>query len=532
MLSAEEFEQYWNEWSARELVNYKESFRNNTPKKKYLKKGYTHFDLRFWFPERHGEIKQILLDKLKYFNRTHKRMDNWAFAPFLKILIKTPRYKFQEEEEKYDLETKTRPISFSSHIDSLIFGFYAYVLGRMYEQYIVANEFDECVLAYRTDLGGKCNIQFSKEVFDQIKKKGPCTAIALDIKGYFDHIDHATLKEKWEKIISGKLPPDKKKLPPDQYKIYKALTAYSYISKNRILKRYNIRLDKLSKKPKTLLDLVPEKKDFEKFDLLRSDKLVVKNKAIHVKTKKPIGIPQGSAMSALLSNIYLLDFDRDLYNKSKAEGFIYRRYCDDILIICDSENAVKLQEFVIDKIDQEYFLEIQSKKTVIVEFRQNSKGVIRGFNKKKLLAAHVTTDKTNEGSFYKSLQYLGFEFNGQDIFIRGSSLSRYYRKMKGRIAKTVAMAYSDNAKGSKIWKEQLFHRYTHLGKRNFLSYAYNASKATYKNSQGQSKPGMDSPAIRKQLAKHFYLLIRSLQIRNERQFALKNAAGDEPIFKQ
>ena len=57
----------------------------------------------------------------------------------------------------------------------------------------------ECILAYRSDLG-KCNIQFAKEAFDQVRKRGECTAIALDIKGYFDNIDHETLKEKWQTI--------------------------------------------------------------------------------------------------------------------------------------------------------------------------------------------------------------------------------------------------------------------------------------------------------------------------------------------
>lgn len=119
-----------------------------------------------------------------------KQKSNWSFSPFIKILVKTPRFKYQETEGEYELETKIRPICFASHMDSLIFGFYSFCLTRKYEEYIERNGFSDCVLAYRSNLGGKCNIQFSKEVFDYIRSKGDCTAIALDIKGYFDHIDH------------------------------------------------------------------------------------------------------------------------------------------------------------------------------------------------------------------------------------------------------------------------------------------------------------------------------------------------------
>ncbi len=506
------FEEYWDKWSSQEESNYKLSNSGSGKQvRKYLKKGYTHFDLRFWFPERKGELKAILKGGLKVIHKKHKKEEWWAFDPFLKILLKTPRYKYQIEGN-YDLETKIRPICFASHIDGLIFGFYAHALTRVYETYIARAGFENCVLAYRSNLGGKCNIQFSKEVFNEIK--GECTAIALDIKGYFDHIDHNILLEKWSKILG-------EKLPEDQFKLYKALTRYSYVSKNSILKKYKIDLKKLEKPPETLLDFVPGNKDYQKFQQLRDDKLIVTNNKKD-KNGRMIGIPQGSGMSALLSNVYLIDFDNDLNDKAEKEGFFYRRYCDDILIVCDSSQAQALQKFTIDKISKEYFLEIQDKKVELTEFRNNSKGVLRAFNKKKLLKdGIVSTNSTNEQFYYKNLQYLGFEFNGKDIFIRSSSLSRYFRKMKGRIVKTVMMAYSKNGKDDKIWKEQMFNRYTHLGKRNFLTYAYNASKEKYRNSNNEEKDGMNSPAIRKQVSRHVTILQNALTQKNNQRFEYK-----------
>lgn len=525
MFTREEFENYWQSWSLIEEANYSHTKDSQgTSKRVYLKKGYTHFDHRFWFPERKEEIKRILKNGLRVAG-TKGSTRWWSFAPFLKILLKTPRFKDQGSDEGYDLETKIRPISFASHIDSLIFGFYSFALTKVYEKYLTAHGFGDCVLAYRSDLNGKCNIQFSKEVFDEVKRRQNCTAIALDIKGYFDHIDHIILKEKWAKVLG-------EKLPDDQYKIYKALTQYSYVSKSSILKKYGIIYKKLKKSPQTLLELIPGSKDYEKFDRLRQDKLIVTNNKVNKTTKRMAGIPQGTGMSALLSNIYLIDFDQDLYQKSIEEGFLYRRYCDDIIVVCDSDKALELQKFIIQKIQTECLLTIQDKKVELTEFAKNSAGNVRAFNKKKMIEAGIQwPTEDQERYFYKSLQYLGFEFNGQDIFIRSSSLSRYYRKMKGRIVKTVIMAYNPDSKSDRIWKEQLFHRYTHLGKRNFLKYAYNASKAEYTNSAGEIKEGMDSPAIRKQLRRHFDILMRTLATKNNQRYLAKKLKG-KPVDKK
>lgn len=523
MFTKEEFEEYWKGWSEQEESNYKTT-KNNSGKdsKKYLKKGYTHFDNRFWFPERKDEIKNILKSGLRQYNKKHKRDEWWAFSPFLKILLKTPRYKYQQSEGHYDLETKIRPICFASHIDGLIFGFYAYALTKKYEAYIEQEGFNDCSLAYRSNLDGKCNIQFAKEVFDEVKHRGNCSAIALDIKGYFDHIDHTILKEKWTKVIGDKL-------PQDQYKLYKALTEYSYVSKNSILKKYNVDLKELkkeNKQPNTLLELVPGNKDYEKFQRLRDDRLIVTNNKPDKDTGRKFGIPQGSGMSALLSNIYLIDFDKDLNEKAKNEGFFYRRYCDDILIVCDSDKAESLQKEIIKKIAKEYHLEIQDKKVELTEFRPNSKGQIRAFNKKKEIKSGISlTNSNNEKLFYKSLQYLGFEYNGQNIFIRSSSLSRYFRKMTGRIIKTVVMAYSPNGKDNKIWKKQIFERYSHLGERNFLTYASNASKEFYLNSNKEQKLGMNSQSIRRQLSRHFSVLENTLSSKNNQRFEYKAYKG-------
>jgi len=478
---------------------------------KFALKKYPQFDPYFDFPKKKEQIHELVKDP------SGKKIAQHSFLPLVKILIKTPRYRYQENEGVYGLETKIRPISFASHFDNYIYGFYSFAINDKYQDYIKERGFDDCVLAYRNDLDGKCNIQFAKEIFDIIRDKKYCTAIALDIKGYFDSIDHVILKEKWCKVIEDS------DLPIDQYKIYRSLTKYSYVNKNSILKHFKIDLNKKNKNYEhwqTLLDLIPNQvagKSFnDKFELLRRRNLIVTNKPTQ-KNSEVSGIPQGSSMSALLSNIYLIDFDEYLYQLGQKMGFIYRRYCDDILIICNGNDTNRIKNLVVNEINSRYKLIIQDKKTEIVDFKDDQKGRLRAFKRIYNPETKTFNSTDNLEHNYKNLQYLGFEFNGQSIYVRPASLSRYFRKMKARIVKTVMMAYSDNSKSSVINKQQIYHRYSHLGKRNFIQYSLNASKKYYSNSDGVLKEGMNSKSIKRQISAHFAIILREIQKTSEQR---------------
>src|SRR5690606_9073453 len=82
---------------------------------KAKEKRYKHFDHRFDFSKHNEKIHGLVKDpKLK-------RVSTHAFLPFVKILVKTPRYKYSETAFEYTLETKIRPISYASHFDSYIY---------------------------------------------------------------------------------------------------------------------------------------------------------------------------------------------------------------------------------------------------------------------------------------------------------------------------------------------------------------------------------------------------------------------------
>jgi len=515
----------WNAWVDQEMKNYS---NGSDGKKIYNKKGYLHLDQRLWFPERLSEIETIVKDNLLVPNPKRPQYKQYySFLPFLKIITKTPRYRYQFEEGHYDLETKKRPICFAAHKDSLILGYYSFALTRIYEEYIKQHSFDDVVLAYRSDLK-KCNIQFAKEAFEQLKVRKECSTIALDIKGYFDHIDHIILLEKWKKVIGGQL-------SEDQMRIYRILTQYSYIKPSSLLEKYKGPKKRNEVPIETLMDVVPGTGLTEKFMQLKKDQLIVSNNLPDKGTNRLCGIPQGSPISALLSNIFLIDFDADLKKRSIDEGFTYLRYCDDILLICDTDKAYDLLNSVIKKISDEYYLTIQPSKVDLVDFHKNSKGQLRGFRRPRRTRQKVgekskvtirelpaRTTALNEEKLYKPLQYLGFEYNGKDILIRSSSLSRYYWKLNYRLQRTVIMSYSPKSTSEKIFLNQIYERYTHLGGRNFLTYAYKAAEAFYENADGMQVQGMNSSAIKRQLRNHWRILHTELKKKNVKWYSHKS----------
>ena len=104
----------------------------------------------------------------------------------------------------------------------------------------------------------------------------------------------------------------------------------------------------------------------------------------------------------------------------------------------------------------------------------------------------------------KSFQYLGFEFDGKRVYIRSSSLSRYYRKMKKRVRRVAYQTKYSKINRSKIYKKKIYEDYSHLGKRNFLTYTYRAAKI------------MNQQSIKRQVRKHWKILHEELEVKAEK----------------
>jgi RNA-directed DNA polymerase len=489
-------EKRFEDWLAKNAANYrdKDPVTKEPMPRKFMKKGYLHFDNRIWLPDHIASFRKRLSDP--------ERIAQTPFYPFVRWVMKTPRYKKNKDEKPNKrgvvksriMDLKKRPIAFAAHRDSLIYSFYAHGLTEEYERYISAEGFEACVLAYRSDLH-LSNIDFAKEVFDEIGTRGPCTAIALDVTGFFDNLDHRVLKANWKRVIGVA------ELPKDQYKIFRSLTKYSYVNRGTVLRALKLEL----RGRKGSIDKPKRLCEDEKLQELRDQNIIVTNASVRDKNKDlPIGIPQGSPMSAILSNIYMIDYDQKMYELSKRRGFIYRRYCDDIMIVCNTEDAEELQKLAMEEIKALY-LDINDTKADVVSFdpvfRKDGSVELRGFDTRMLAAGKEQ---------YRNLQYLGFEFDGVRTYIRSASMARFYRRMMVRVGEVAKAAVGSNAKGKRPWTRKLYELYTVHGNRNFPAYAFNAAALEYLLA-GKQRQGMDSPQIRKQMTKHVQHMQVALQ---------------------
>ncbi|OAB33137.1 hypothetical protein PMSD_15605 [Paenibacillus macquariensis subsp. defensor] len=62
-------------------------------------------------------------------------------------------------------------------------------------------------------------------------------------------------------------------------------------------------------------------------------------KKIYIKPHSDnFGVPQGSAISAVLSNIYMLDFDKIVNDNVTEKNGLYMRYSDDFIVILPKDN--------------------------------------------------------------------------------------------------------------------------------------------------------------------------------------------------
>ncbi len=428
------------------------------------KRRYLHFDPKINFLSNISDLKTFFSDP--------RKVAKHAFYPFIKSDIVFPRYKktgeFNEKGKPVrKLDNKQRPIAYASHFDAFIYSWYSTVLTENYDKKTRELGIYDCVLAYLEK--NKSNIEFAHEVFEYIKSKGDCVALAFDITSFFDGLDHEHLKKMWSIVLK------EKRLPEDHFNVYKSVTSYTTVQKARVEAEFDI----ISKREnKIRIDRICTPEQFR--EKVRKGGMIEKNEFRNKVTGSTrngqiCGVPQGSPISACLSNIYMIDFDVEINQVIRKLGGLYRRYCDDIVVIVNPEDASKVKGIILEAIVN-YHLEINDSKTEITHFKNDGNGKLRGF------------DGASGTAKEKNMQYLGFEFNGENAYIRASSLARYYRRMTARIRENLKAAYGSNSIGSKIFKKKLYNRYTEKGERNFISYAerayeYMESKTIYKQTK-------------------------------------------------
>lgn len=382
-----------------------------------------------------------------------ERIARHAFYPFLDYKISFKKIT-KDEKGKLVPKSKERPIAFASHIDSQIYAYYSSLLNVLYEAQIEKREIGDSVLAFRSL--GKSNIDFAKEAFNRISEYGPCGVVAVDISGFFDNLDHEIIKHNWCSLLEAD------RLPPDHYNVFKSVTRFSLVSKFDVYGLFDISKNN----PRDGRKRICNAKEFR--ERVRGNGLITGN------PKHSKGIPQGSPISALLSNIYMLDFDERMHQIIAEVGGTYYRYCDDMLFIIPAELTKDIEQTVQAEISK-LKLDINPDKTEIRFFKPTRVGGL-----------------VSE----KPLQYLGFTYDGQQILIRSAALARYSERMRRgvRLAKATKKK-RDRLKArigvepNPLYKQKLYDKYSHLGNRNFIRYGLRAAdKMNSKSIRRQLKP--------------------------------------------
>lgn len=363
----------------------------------FRNKYYPHFDPMDIL----SKVNDLILD-IKAGNLKH------AFYPFIK-------YK-QRKIKRHDnlIKNTSRSIFHTARIDSNIYSYYRSILMKKYEQFLIANKIEDVVIAYRKvaneDNTNKCNINFAFDAINNIRERiklaGSCSAITMDIKGFFDNLDHKYIRKTWCDVMQYQ-----KGMPEDHFTIYKNITKYSYIDKETIEKQLKIKsLRRLKRKQ-------------------ICSPTIFRNKIAPVlkKNNNAYGIPQGTPISDVIANMYMIYFDIVMNRYAKRYNGFYRRYSDDILYICESSNLEKSIHFIYGLIKKKCNrLELNSKKTLVSTFETDK------YNK--------TICKTYNHNFNivnKPFEYLGLSFNGDKIDIRNSTKSKYWKKLSIRIRSEV-----------------------------------------------------------------------------------------------
>lgn len=433
----------------------------------------------------------------------------YAFYPLIHSVIKDRKYKKIDPKKsiavnkkrahshknistgKVKSAAKERPLHYATHFDSIIYAYYASILQEKYEKKLnLRSGLSACVTAYRklkiipeledqVKGNGKSTIHFAKEVFDEIKLRSitkDVAVLAFDIKSFFSSLNHERLKKVWEYII------DVEELPPDHLAVFKASTQFSYILLDdlRIKKRKNNRKSgfderKLSNIRKTQGHkcFFESNKDFR--DNIKNGNLRIHKHPFYNKEKKTImGIPQGLPNSAILANMYLLDFDIEIFKNLviKSDCF-YRRYSDDIILICNIKQIESVKSFV-EKQMLENLVEISKDKTEIFHFKNIC------FNKKgenRLTSFKLVDDELKESP----LVYLGFEFRGYNTVIKSANIAKYYRRIITIIKRRAKRAYKSSQSNpfqkKAIYKNQIKKLYRSIPKKQDLG---NENKLTPK----------------------------------------------------
>ena len=394
-------------------------------------KPYAHFDLRVSLSM--PSIRKYVMDRTKIV--TH------SFYPFIHFEKKNSRYGKKGPK-------KPRELYYCSHLDRCVYQRYAFLLNYQYNIWACENNIDDVAIAYRDSLG-KNNIDFAKDAFDAIRSFPQCFILVGDFTNFFDNLEHQYLKKMMCEVLGVE------RLPQDYFSVFKNITRFSSWDWKDIVKAAG----------ENIAERGVRKKINSKETLLTKEQFQ-KNKKDIKKNISGVGVPQGSPISAVLSNIYMIKFDKDIKRYVTSKGGIYMRYSDDFIIVLPYERDAEIADFT----------------SYIFSYVESMKGLI-DLQKEKTSCYTYKDEVIYEGDQPSSINYLGFLFDGKSIRIRPRAITKYYYRMR-RKAHTIGRSNWTSSKGRRISAKELYSIYSRNDeKQTFIDYARKAKGILKLNDQ-------------------------------------------------
>ncbi|WP_341778637.1 reverse transcriptase/maturase family protein [Levilactobacillus sp. HBUAS70063] len=393
-------------------------------------KGYQHFDL----PLGKAEIKQLLSPGEHSF-MTRKFVENYRHFPLIRFDQRFNKYGKTDDDDGKHVYIKVRPISVTSHHEALLLKYYAEMLSAKYEAYIQAQGIADVPIAYRK---GHSNISGAKKVFDFIWKSENAWIIKGDFHAFFDCLDHRVLLRQVKTVLTGT---ENGRIPEDWMTVIRLVTKYRTVEQ-----------DELERVCRGSMVKYPYAQSIAQFGQN------VKAGKIHVSKPNKLGIPQGTAISAVLANVYMVRFDKQVQNMAAEYGGIYRRYSDDFVVVvpksqCSLPQAEQLRDLVINKSKRDLRVTINRAKTRLLDYSKSSQHVLDVAKRSRPYDKQI-----------RNFDYLGFEFTGKTVIFRAKTLYKFHYRGEKALAilargmlerKIVKLGYEQEYINSKVTMGQI-----------------------------------------------------------------------------
>ena len=262
---------------------------------------------------------------------------------------------------------------------------------------------DSVAVAYQTNLR-KSNIDFAKEAFQHIQGTTSCYVMIGDFTDFFDNLDHIYLKKQLCDLLSVE------KLPDDVYAVYKNVTRFSYVELQDLLMLNGLEDTRNGRK---------EFNDRSHERALLPERFRQNKNLVHPSPHPKYGVPQGSPISAVFANVYMLAADRKLQEYVSSFNGFYMRYSDDFIVIIPQSDIdfsvhYKAIKNILDSVPH---LELKDSKTKVFYFNNTS-------------VKNCTNIFISNGANGKNIiEFLGFSFDGKHIRIRDKTISKYYNRL-------------------------------------------------------------------------------------------------------